>query len=69
MKRQTAWNGFYKTLREIKKYEAQAKAGDGHGIQTKWRMADMRIRKYAKSLIMEHGWGDVHTAQYGRLAR
>ena len=65
MKRQTAWNGFYSTLKEIAGFEKQAEA-EGHNcnVAKKWKMADMRARRYAKSLVLEHGWNDVHTSKY-----
>lgn len=65
MKRETAWNGFYKTMKEIQGYETQAKA-DGHScnVSTKWKMAEMRARRYCKSLVLEHGWQDAHTRRY-----
>lgn len=65
MKRQTAWNGFYKAVLEAKRCAMQAKK-DGHqcNVSTAWKMADMRAHKYAKSLVTEHGWKDVHTDKY-----
>ncbi|ALA12678.1 hypothetical protein ERICI_01361 [Paenibacillus larvae subsp. larvae] len=65
MKREVAFKGFYRTLREIQGYEAQAKA-DGHScnISNCWKMAEMRARRYCKSLVFEHGWQDIHTKKY-----
>jgi hypothetical protein len=65
MKRQTAFNGFFKAVKEIKGYEAHAvKVGHNCDNRTAWRMADMRAAKYAKSLVMEHGYKDIHTSVY-----
>jgi hypothetical protein len=65
MKRATAFNGFYKAVKECKAYEAQAKK-DGHScnVRDQWKMAELRARKYAKSLVHEHGYKDIHTAVY-----
>lgn len=65
MKREKAFKGFYKAVKECKQYEAQA-IKDGHScnVSTAWKMAELRATKYAKSLVMEHGYKDVHTAQY-----
>ncbi|WP_163860369.1 hypothetical protein [Paenibacillus elgii] len=65
MKRQTAWNGFYKAVRESKEYERQAiTAGHCCDVAKAWKMAEMRAKKYAKSLVLEHGYQDIHTAKY-----
>ncbi|ARF70745.1 hypothetical protein B7C51_25065 (plasmid) [Paenibacillus larvae subsp. pulvifaciens] len=65
MKREAAFKGFYRTLRKIKDFEAQAEA-DGHAvdISNQWKMAELRARRYAKSLVFEHGYQDVHTKKY-----
>jgi hypothetical protein len=65
MKRQTAWNGFFKAIKECNGYEAQAKKqGNSCNIRDAWKMADLRATKYAKSLVLEHGYRDIHTAKY-----
>jgi pterin-4a-carbinolamine dehydratase len=65
MKRSTAFNGFYKTLKEIQGYEKQAQEqGHSCNISTKWKMAEMRAKKYAKSLVVEHDFQDIHTKKY-----
>lgn len=68
MKRQTAWNGFYKAVREAKRCEVVAKA-EGHScsVRDAWKAADMRAVRYARVLVQEYGWSDVHTAQYYRM--
>lgn len=65
MERRKAWDGFYKALSECKAYEKQA-LRDGHdcNVRTKWRMAEMRARKYCKALVLEYGLQDVHTKKY-----
>ena len=65
MKRQTAFTGFFKAIKECKECEQIAKA-DGHScnVSTRWKMAELRARKYCKSLVMEHGYQDIHTAQF-----
>ena len=65
MKKQTAWNGFYKAIKTIKECEAIAKKqGHACNIATKWEVAKMNAFKYARSLVVEHGWQDVHTKKY-----
>ncbi len=63
--RQGAWNGFYKAIRSIKQYEQQAKA-QGHDcdVRTRRRMAEARAARFARILVLQYGWQDVHTAKY-----
>jgi hypothetical protein len=65
LKRTTAWNGFYKNVKEIEELNTQEKDHGWSGSLAKNReMAKMRAKKYAKSLVFEHDWQDVHTQQY-----
>ena len=65
MKRQTAWVGFYKAMKEIQECERIVKA-EGHdcSVRTRRSMAEKRAYKYAKALVMEHGWRDKHTEKF-----
>lgn len=66
MKRQTAWNGFYKSLRELKAMEKQAEACRVWACDNAkaLRMKDLQVRKYCKALVLEHDVRDQHTARY-----
>ena len=67
MKRETAFKGFYSNLKQCKLYEAQAiKEGHSCNVATAWKMAEMRVRRYAKSLVFEHDYQDIHTNNYCR---
>gem|GEM_PF-4436792 len=59
MKRKAAWNGFYQSLRiwnTPNRYNSLTRQQQ--------RALKMRLYRYAKSLVREHGWQDVHTTQF-----
>ncbi len=65
MKKTTAWNGFYKTVKEIQELNEQESQNGWSGMIAKNReMAKLRAKKYAKSLVFEHDWQDIHTKEY-----
>jgi len=65
VKRAVAFSGFFRTLKEIQGYKTEAeKVGHSCHIATKWKMAEMRARRYCRSLVIEHGYQDVHTCKY-----
>lgn len=68
MKRTTAFNGFFKALKDIKECE-RISTLDGHdcNVAKRSKMATIRAHKYCKSLVDEHGYQDVHTSNFRRF--
>jgi hypothetical protein len=69
MTRSQAWIGFYKNLKQVKQAEKEIKDFRSGATKTLrlWektdQMAKLRMLKYGKSLVFEHGWQDVHTCE------
>lgn len=66
MKRETAFKGFYKNLKGYNEQMERVNNGEVHfcQINSEMRGYQMRIKRYANSLVLEHGYEDIHTAKY-----
>jgi hypothetical protein len=66
MKRNKAWTGFYKTVKEIRKIEQMSiteRINAGYNKKTVKGLY-LRAARYGKSLVIEHKWQDIWTKRY-----